>query len=523
MKILISDNLAPEGIKIFKDAGFEVDARTSTPADELARIIGEYEGLVIRSATKVTEDLLQKAGRLKVVGRAGSGLDNVDIAAASRKGVVVMNTPGGNTVTTAEHTLAMIMAMCRNIPEATASLKNNKWEKKKFTGIELYGKTLGIIGLGNIGKNIAQRARALGMNVIGYDPYMTEEMAHSLGVGLVSLDELYAQSDIITVHTPLSPETKYLINAETISRMKNGVRLVNCARGGIIKEADLLEALKSGKVAGAALDVFENEPPLGNPLLQLENVVVTPHLGASTGEAQVNVAVMVAGQIVEYLKTGVAKNARNMAAVSSEEFKKIQPYISLGEKLGSFLGQVADGRADEVVMEFFGDAAELNTDLVSNGILKGFLSNFAEVNYVSAPFLAKDRGIRVSEVKSSERPNFQNKITVTIRGKYGSNSISGTLFNNKDPRIVMVDGMPLEAIPEGEMLIFRNHDKPGVIGSVGRALADAGINIARMQFGREEPGGNAISIVNVDSPVDPDLLKKLSALANVVDVRVAHL
>jgi len=523
MKILISDNLAPEGITIFKEAGMEVDARTSTPAEELAGMIGEYDGLVIRSATKVTEGLLKHAARLKVVGRAGTGLDNVDIAAASRKGIVVMNTPGGNTITTAEHTLAMIMSMCRNIPEATASLKIGKWEKKKFTGIELYGKTLGVIGLGNIGKNLAQRARSLGMNVIGYDPYMTEEMARSLGVSLVSLDEIYAQSDIITVHTPLSPETRYLINSETISRMKNGVRLVNCARGGIIKEADLLEALKSGKVAGAALDVFENEPPLGNPLLQLENVVVTPHLGASTSEAQVNVAVMVAKQMVEYLKTGVARNARNMAAVSADEFQKIQPYISLGEKLGSFLGQVADGRADEVVMEFFGDASALNTDPVSNGILKGFLSNFTDVNYVSAPFLAKDLGIRISEIKSSERPNFQNKIMVTIRGKYGRNSISGTLFNNKDPRIVMVDGMPLEAIPEGEMLIFRNHDKPGVIGSVGIALADAGINIARMQFGREEPGGKAISIVNVDSPVDKNLLKKLSGLPNVVDVRVARL
>jgi len=276
-------------------------------------------------------------------------------------------------------------------------------------------------------------------------------------------------------------------------------------------------------VAGAALDVFENEPPLDNPLLEMDNVVVTPHLGASTGEAQVNVAVMVSSQMVEYLKTGVAKNARNMAAVSAEEQEKIQPYISLGEKLGSFLGQVADGRADEVVMEFSGDAADLKTEPVTTGILKGFLSNFADVNYVSAPFLAKERGIKISEVKSSERPNFQNKITVTIRGKYGENSISGTLFNNRDPRIVMVDGMSLEAIPEGEMLIFRNNDKPGVIGSLGRALADAEINIARMQFGREEPGGAAISIVNIDSPVDEELMKKLSELPNVVDVRVARL
>jgi D-3-phosphoglycerate dehydrogenase len=523
MKILISDNLAPEGVKIFEEAGFEVDARTSTPLDEIEKIIGEFDGLVIRSATKITEDLLSKAERLKVIGRAGTGLDNVDIPAASRKGVVVMNTPGGNTITTAEHTLSMIMSLCRNIPQATASLKSNKWEKKKFAGIELFGKTLGIVGLGNIGKHVAQRARGLGMNVVGYDPYMTEEMAHSLGVSLVSLDEIYAQADIITVHTPLTPETRHLINTETIAKMKNGVRLVNCARGGIIKEDDLLEGLKSGKVAGAALDVFENEPPVDNPLLKMDNVVVTPHLGASTGEAQVNVAVMVSNQIVEYLKTGVAKNARNMAAVSAEEQEMIQPYISLGENLGSFLGQTADGRADEVVMEFSGDAADLKTEPVTTGILKGFLSHFADVNYVSAPFLAKERGIKISEVKSSERPNFQNKITVTIRGKYGENSISGTLFNNRDPRIVMVDAMSLEAIPEGEMLIFRNNDKPGVIGSVGRALADAEINIARMQFGREEPGGAAISIVNIDSPVDEELMKKLSELPNVVDVRVARL
>ncbi len=523
MKILISDNLAPEGAKIFQDAGFEVDARTSTPADEIAKIIGDFDGLVIRSATKVTEELLQKADRLKVIGRAGTGLDNVDIPAASRKGVVVMNTPGGNTVTTAEHTLSMIMALCRNIPQATSSLKSNKWEKKKFTGVELFGKTLGIVGLGNIGKHVAQRARGLGMKVIGYDPYMTEEMAHSLGVSLVQLDDIYSQSDIITVHTPLTPDTKHLINAETIAKMKDGVRLVNCARGGIIKEADLLEALKSGKVGGAALDVFENEPPLDNPLLEIDNVVVTPHLGASTGEAQVNVALMVANQMVEYLKTGVAKNARNIAAVSPEELEMLQPYASLGEKLGSFLGQCADGRANEVIMEFYGDAAELNSEPVSTGILKGFLSHFADVNFVSAPFLAKDRGIKISEIKSSERPNFQNKITVTIRGKYGENSISGTLFNNRDPRIVMVEGMSLEAIPEGEMLIFRNMDRPGVIGGLGRALADAEINIARMQFGREEAGGKAISIVNIDSPVNDELLKKLSELPNVVDVRVARL
>lgn len=523
MKILISDNLAPEGVKIFQDAGFEVDARTSTPADEIAKIIGAYHGLVIRSATKITEDLLKKADRLKVIGRAGTGLDNVDIQAASRKGVVVMNTPGGNTITTAEHTLSMIMALCRNIPQATASLKSNKWEKKKFSGIELFGKTLGVIGLGNIGKHVAQRARGLGMNVVGYDPYMAEEMARSLGVSLAPLDEVYARSDIITVHTPLTPETRHLVNASAIAKMKDGVRLVNCARGGIIKEEDLLDALKSGKVAGAAMDVFENEPPLDNPLLQMDNVVVTPHLGASTSEAQVNVAVMVANQMVEYLKTGVARNARNMAAVSPEDLEKIQPHVSLGEKLGSFLGQVADGRVNEVVMEFFGDTADLNTEPISTGILKGFLSHFAEVNYVSAPFLAKDRGIRISEVKSSERPNFQNKITVRIRGRYGENSISGTLFNNRDPRIVMVDNLPLEAIPEGEMLIFRNLDQPGVIGSVGRALADAGINIARMQFGREELGGKAISIVNVDSPVNEELLKAFSELPNVVDVRVAHL
>ncbi|NOY52045.1 MAG: phosphoglycerate dehydrogenase [Deltaproteobacteria bacterium] len=523
MKILISDNLAAEGMKIFEEAGFEVDARTSTPADEILKIIGEYDGLVIRSATKITPELLEKATRLKVIGRAGAGLDNVDIPAASQKGVVVMNTPGGNTVTTAEHTVAMIMSLCRNIPQATASLKANKWEKKKFTGTELMGKTLGIIGLGNIGKNVAKRARGLEMKVVGYDPYMTEEMARSLGVRLVSLDEIYAESDIITVHTPMTPETKHLINRDTIAKMKDGVRLVNCARGGIIKETDLLEALQSGKVTAAALDVFETEPPVDNPLLALDNVIATPHLGASTSEAQVNVAVMVASQMVEYLTTGVAKNARNMAAVSPEEMEKIQPYISLGEKLGSFLGQVADGRADRVTMEYFGDAADLNSEPVTTAILKGFLSNFADVNYVSAPYLAKERGIKTSEVKSNESPNFKNKITISVEGKYGKNSISGTLFNNRDPRIVMVDGMTLEAVPEGEMLIFRNHDKPGVIGSVGRALADAKINIARMQFGREEPGGKAISIVNVDSPVDAELLDKLAVLPNVVDVRVARL
>ncbi len=521
-KVLISDNLSNEGVEILKKAGLEVVVKTGMTPDELKKEIKDYDGLVIRSATKVTADVVAAAKKLKVIGRAGSGLDNVDKAAASKRGIVVMNTPGGNTVTTAEHTFAMMMSLARSIPQATASMKAGKWEKKKFEGVELYKKTLGVIGMGAIGAQVAKRAIGFGMTVLGYDPFLSKEKADALGVVMSSLDNIYKKSDFITIHSPLTDETRGLINTKTIKKMKDGVRIINCARGGIVDEKALHAALKSGKVAGAALDVLEKEPPENNPLLELDNFICTPHLGASTREAQLNVAVAVAEQIADYLNTGVARNAVNVPFVAADVLPKVQPYIGLAEKLGSFLAQIYEGGLDKVSIEYFGEVAELDAAApITTAVLKGLLDPIMEeaVNYVNAPFIAKDRGIEVKEVKSSDPTDYPSLIKVTASSGKKSFMVAGALYNKKDPRIVLVDDFLLEVVPEGDMLVTNNNDKPGVIGNLGTMLGQNNINIARMQFGRDKKGGRAISVISIDGVPGKPVMDKLNKLPNVLSVK----
>ncbi|MGE5893964.1 MAG: phosphoglycerate dehydrogenase, partial [bacterium] len=495
MKVLVSDSLSPHGIDILKKAGLDVDIKIGMKPEELKGCIGEYDGIVIRSATKLTADIIEAGKRLKVIGRAGSGLDNVDKNAASKKGIVVMNTPGGNTITTAEHALSLMFSLARKIPQATASMRAGKWEKKKFMGVELYNKTLGIVGIGNIGSHVAKIAHGIEMNVIAYDPFLSDEKAREMGVEKVEIKELFRRADVITIHTPLTPETKYLINKETIALMKNGVRIINCARGGIVNEQDLYDAVKSGKVAGAALDVFEKEPPEGSPLLGLEEVVLTPHLGASTEEAQENVAIKVAEQIADYLVNGTIRNAVNFPSIPADQLPKLQPYITLAEKMGGFAAQIYEGSISEIMVEFRGDAAEVNPAPVTIAAVKGILDPilFETVNFVNAPLMAKERGIQVKEAKSGDAGDYQSMLVMRIRGSGTEREISGTLFSKRDPRIIRIDDYPVEIAPEGIMLYVQNNDKPGVIGNIGTILGENGINIARMYFGRESEGGMAIS------------------------------
>ncbi|MDP2168227.1 MAG: phosphoglycerate dehydrogenase [Thermodesulfovibrionales bacterium] len=525
MKVLVSDKLSAHGIEILKKAGLSVDVKTGMSPDELKACIGDYHGLVIRSATKVTADVIEKAVNLKVIGRAGSGLDNVDKAAASKKGIVVMNTPGGNTITTAEHTISLLLSLARLIPQATASMKAHKWEKKKFMGVELFNKTLGVVGIGNIGGHVAKRAQALDMNIIAYDPFLSEEKAKSMGVEKVSLEELFSRSDFITIHTPITPETRNLINKKTIGMMKNGVRIINCARGGIVNETDLLEALRSGKVAGAALDVFEKEPPEDFSLIEHEGVIGTPHLGAATEEAQENVATAVAEQVVDYLVHGTIRNAVNFPSIPAEQLPRLQPYISLAEKLGSFAAQIFEGGITEVTIEYRGDAMELNTAPVTIAALKGLLTPILEetVNFVNAPIIAKDRGIEVKETKSADAGDYQSLLCLRVKAKDRGRSFTGTLFSKKDPRIIAVDNFPVEIIPEGNLLFMTNNDKPGVIGNIGSLLGRHNINIARMHFGREAAGGMAISVISIDAPVNSEQLEEIKKLPNILSVKQVRL
>lgn len=520
MKVLVSDNISAKGVEILKKAGLEVDVKTGMKPDELLACIGEYHGLVIRSATKATAEVIEAARNLKVIGRAGSGLDNVDKAAASKKGIVVMNTPGGNTVTTAEHTIAMLFAVARSIPQATASMKAGKWEKKKFMGIELFNKTLGILGLGAIGSQVAKKALGLEMNVIAYDPFLSEEKAGEMGIRKVEVSALFAEADFITIHAPMTAETKNIINANTISTMKNGVRIINCARGGIVNEQDLYEALKSGKVGGAALDVFEKEPPDGNPLLELDNLICTPHLGASTEEAQENVALAVAEQIADYLVHGTIRNAVNFPSIPSDQIPRLQPYITLAEKLGSFASQMFAGGPKEIVVEYHGDAAAVNTAPVTIAALKGYLTPILleTVNFVNAPFIAKERGIEVKEVKSSEAGDYQSMIALRIKSHDKEIYLAGTLFSKKDPRVILIDAFKVEIVPDGVLLLIYNNDKPGVIGNIGNTLGKNNINIARMHFGRETAGGMAISVVSIDSNPSAEVIEEIRKLPNILSV-----
>lgn len=521
MKVLISDNISNKCLDILKSAGLTVDVKVGLKPDELKECIGDYHGLVIRSATKVTAEIIDAAANLKVIGRAGSGLDNVDRAAATKKGIVVMNTPGGNTITTAEHTIAHIFSLARLIPQANSSMKAGKWEKKKFMGVELFNKTLGIIGIGNIGSQVAKRMLAFGMNILAYDPFLNDDKAEALGVEKVDLQVLFKRSDFITIHTPLTPETKHLINKSTLEIMKDGVRIINCARGGIINESDLYDALVSGKVAGAALDVFEKEPPENSPLLNLDNVICTPHLGASTKEAQENVAVAVAEQIVDYLIHGTIRHAVNFPSIPADQVARLQPYINLGEKIGGFASQMFEGGVTEIIIEYFGEAAKINTAPVTVATIKGFLNPILleTVNFVNAPVIAKERGVEVKETKSTDEGDYQSMIAVRLKAKGKESYFAGTLFSKKDPRIVYVDNFKVEIVPEGELLFLYNNDRPGVIGNIGTLLGNNGINIARMHFGRESRGGMAISVVSIDTHASPEIIDQIKKLPNILSVR----
>lgn len=527
VKILVSDKLSPRGVEIFQNEdGFEVDVKTGLNVQQLIECIPEYDGLAIRSETKVTPRVIEAAKRLKVIGRAGIGIDNVDLEAATKKGIVVMNTPGGNTITTAEHTISMMLALARKIPQANSSIKNRNWEKGKFMGVEVFNKTLGIIGMGRIGSEVGKRAKGLGMNVIAYDPFISREMLKKLEVELVELEELFKRSDFITIHTPLSSETKYLINKQSFQLMKSGVRIINCARGGIVDEADLSEAIISGKVMGAALDVFDHEPPEpDNPLLELEQVICTPHLGASTVEAQESVAIAVAQQMVDYLKKGIISNAVNVPSLGPESLSSIRPYLVLAEKIGRLQAQLCEGRMEEVDLQYRGQIEDKDLSLLAIFFLKGLLETILieSVNYVNAPVLARERGIKVSQTKGGSLEGYANLLTSKLKTDRGESLIAGTLFNGDNPRMVYIDGFQLEAVLEGSMLIFSNIDKPGLIGNIGTTLGNNDINIASMHFGREKIGGRAISVVRIDTPVDQNVMQQLRQLPNVVTVKLVHI
>jgi D-3-phosphoglycerate dehydrogenase len=516
-KVLISDKLSDAALAIFKQRGVEADVKTGLSKDELIAIIGEYDGLAIRSATKVTAEVLKAAKKLKVVGRAGIGVDNVDIPAATAAGVIVMNTPFGNSITTAEHAIAMMMALARDIPAANASTQAGKWEKNRFMGVELYGKTLGLIGAGNIGSIVADRARGLKMHVVAYDPFLSAERAGNLGVEKVELADLLARADFITLHTPLTNDTRNIISADAINKMKKGVRIINCARGGLVDEAALKAALDSGHVAGAALDVFEEEPAKSNILFGNEKVIATPHLGASTAEAQENVALQVAEQIADYVLTGAITNALNMPSINAEEAQKMRPWISLAEKLGAFAGQVTSTSIQTVEILYEGVAAELNTRALTQAALLGLLKpTLSEVNMVNAPIVAKERGIKVSETRQPRQGVYEGYMKVTVTLADGSTRrVAGTVFADGRPRLIQARDINMDAEFAPHMLYVINEDKPGFIGKLGTLLGEAGVNIANFNLGRAAPGADAIALVTVDGPLDEKVLGAIRKLPHV--------
>ena len=518
MKVLVSDNLGEIGIQMFQDeAGFDVDVKTGLAPDALKDIIGAYDALVIRSATKVTADLIAAADNLKVVGRAGIGLDNVDIPAATKRGIVVMNTPGGNVVTTAEHTIAMMLSLSRNIPEGTTTMKDGRWEKKRLQGREIYNKVLGVIGFGKIGSIVADRARGLRMRVVVHDPVVTPEQIEKAGFESVSLEELYQKSDYVTVHVPKMESTLGLIDKTAFAKMKDGAMVINCARGGIVDEADLFDAITSGKIAGAALDVFETEPPGESPLFGLDRIICTPHLGASTREAQTNVAVAVAGQIIDYLKTGTIVNAVNASSVTGDVLKQIGPLLQLAEKMGCLQAQLINGPLVEVNIAFLGDFEGVDLAPVSTAYIKGLMTPLVkdDVNFVNARAMAKDMGIKVKETTSVDLDDYVNLITTRVVTSEMERTISGTIFGRKDPRVVKIDKFRLELVPFGHMALINNIDRPGSIGEIGTTLGNHDINIGRMQVGQEEDGERNIVFMQTDTKIDDDVLKELKALPTV--------
>jgi D-3-phosphoglycerate dehydrogenase len=521
-RVLVSDELSQAAVQIFRDRGVDVDymPQLGKDKDALAAVIDQYDGLAIRSATKVTAKLLERAANLKVIGRAGIGVDNVDIPAASRRGVIVMNTPFGNAITTAEHTIAMMFALARQIPEANASTHAGKWEKSRFLGVELFNKTLGIIGAGNIGSIVADRALGLKMKVIAYDPFLSEERAKKIGVTKVELDELLARADIITLHTPLTDKTRNILSAEALARTKPGVRIVNCARGGLIDEAALAEAIRAGHVAGAALDVFAVEPATESPLFGLPNVVCTPHLGASTTEAQENVALQIAEQMSDYLLTGAVQNALNMPSVTAEEAAVMGPWLKLAGHLGSFIGQMTDEPIKAINVLYDGRVATMNLEALNCAVIAGVLrAGNPEVNMVSAPVVAKERGIKLSTTRQDKSGVFDGYIKVTMVSERRERSVAGTVFSDGKPRFIQIKGINIDAEIGRHMLYTTNEDVPGIIGLLGMTMGKNGVNIANFTLGRSAPGKDAIAILYLDERIDPKVVETLERTGMFQQVR----
>ncbi|WP_430913320.1 phosphoglycerate dehydrogenase [Methylobacterium sp. sgz302541] len=522
-KVLISDALSEAAVQIFRDRGIEVDFRPELGKDKeaLASVIGQYDGLAIRSATKATAKLLAEAGKLKVIGRAGIGVDNVDVPAATAKGVIVMNTPFGNSITTAEHAVALMLALARQIPQADASTQAGKWEKNRFMGVELTDKTLGVIGCGNIGAIVADRAIGLKLKVVAYDPYLTPERAVEIGVEKVELDQLLTRADVITLHVPMTDKTRNILSAENLAKAKPGVRIVNCARGGLVDETALRAALDSGHVAGAAFDVFVTEPATENPLFGHPNVICTPHLGASTNEAQENVALQVAEQMSDYLLSGAISNAVNFPSISAEEAPRLKPYVELAEKLGSFLGQLTEAPIKGIRITYEGAVADMNTRALTSAAVTGVLRPILQdVNMVSAPAIARERGIVIEEARrEGGESDFESVVRITVDAQDMPRDAAGTVFHDGKPRVIEIRSIAIDAAFAPHMLYVRNHDKPGFIGRFGSVLGDAGVNVATFNLGREREGGNAIAFVAVDAKLNEETLAQIAAIPQVKRVR----
>ncbi len=524
-KVLVSDELAPQGLEILERArGMQVAYRPGLPPGDLLAEIADVDGLVIRSATKVTADVIAAAQALQVIGRAGIGVDNVDVPAATARGIVVMNTPDGNNITTAEHAVALLVSLARHIPQATASMRQGLWEKNRFMGTELYHRTLGVIGLGRIGRIVADRARGLGMKVIAHDPYLAEGAIPNLEVELVGQDELFARADAITLHVPKTKDTAALLDRKAFAKMRRGVLIVNAARGGIVDERALLEALESGQVGGAALDVFEKEPPpKDHPLLGHERVICTPHLGASTEQAQVNVSIAIAEQVRDYLLSGIIGNAVNVPSISKEALGRVRPYLELATKLGRFQGQLCPGQIDSIEVEYSGDAAALDVAPITVAVLCGVLESVTDqVNMVNAPVIARERGIKVIESKASRSSDFASAITTRVSGCL-ERLVAGAVFHGVQPRIVRIDDFMLEAIPEGPTLLLHNHDRPGVVGHVGTVLGEEGVNISRMQLALVRERSEACMLVNVDSAPSAAVMERLRSLPHMISAQLVEL
>lgn len=525
MRILVTDDLEQSGVDILRREGFDVDARPSVPPEELKKIISSYEALVVRSATQVTADLIAAASRMKVIGRAGTGVDNIDVDEATRRGILVMNTPGGNTISAAEHTVSMLLSLARNIPQAHMSLARGEWNRKKYIGTEVFEKTVGIVGLGKIGREVALRCQGFGMKVVGYDPILANEVAQKLNIELLSLDELFRRSDFISLHTPLNDETRGLLNDDSLARCKHGVRVINCARGGIIDEDALLRALQSGRVGGAALDVFEKEPPKGSPLLVHEHVIATPHLGASTEEAQEKVAIQIAHQVVDALRDRGFAGVVNSSALQLTMKQEVRPFVSLAEKMGSLVVQMTAGKVRRVQIGTWGDLVTSSIDLLRAGILKGILSRVLPdpVNYINAPFLAEEMGLAVVNQRESDGENFTNLLRVRYETDQEVKDVAGTVFGTSSIRLVKMDGFRFEVKPDGYLLIYNNVDKPGMLARVGGVLAKFNVNIAGVSLGRSGVGANALTVMNIDSDIPREGMGELLKQEGVTGLRVINL